>query len=291
MENFKSYFVFNQQQRNGILFLILLIAGLLGVYYFVDFSEEDILDTNSPEVIAIKKEIDSLRNVEIASRKPKKYPFNPNFITDFKGYTLGMSPKEIDRLLKYRSNDKWINSAKDFKRVTQVSDSLLKEISPFFKFPDWVTNPKSKKKNNYKEFIDKPFAKKIDLNKATEEELQKVSGIGVALSKRIITYREKLGGFSSDSQLYNVYGLDDQVIQRTLNEFTVKTPKEIHKMNLNRVSASDIATIPGISFELAKRIWEYRVLRERVEDFSEIEKIEGMTQRKLVGIQLYLTLE
>ncbi len=291
MENFKSYFVFNQQQRNGILFLILLIAGLLGVYYFMDFSEEDILDTTSPEIIAIKKEIDSLRNVEIASRKPKKYPFNPNFITDFKGYTLGMSPEEIDRLMKYRTDNKWINSAKDFKRVTQVSDSLLKEISPFFKFPDWVTNPKPKKKNKYKGFIDKPFAQKTDLNKATEEELQIVSGIGVALSKRIITYREKLGGFSADSQLYNVYGLDDQVTQRTLNEFTVKTPKEIHKMNLNRVSASDIATIPGISFELAKKIWEYRVLRERVEDFSELEKIEGMTQRKLVGIQLYLTLE
>lgn len=291
MENFKSHFVFNRSQRNGILFLILLIAGLLGVYFFIDFSKEDILDTTSPEIICIQKELDSLRQVEIASRKPKMYLFNPNFITDYKGYTLGMSPEEIDRLHKFRNLDKWINSVEDFQKVTKVSDSLLNKISPYFKFPEWVTNPKSKKKFNNNGFKEKTFTQKIDLNIATEEELQKVSGIGPALSKRIIAYRDKLGGFTSDTQLHEVYGLEYQVVQRTLNEFTVKTPKEINKMNLNVISASDIATIPSISFDLAKKIWEYRILRERVENFSELEKIDGMTERKLMGIQLYLTLE
>jgi len=282
--------VFNRQQRNGILFLILLISGFLGVYYFVDFSEENILDTNSPEIISIQKELDSLRKVEIASRKPKIYPFNPNFITDYKGYILGMSPEEIDRLHQFRAEDQWINSVQVFKKVTKVSDSLLKVISPYFKFPEWVTNPKPKKQNN-KGFVEKSFSQKIDLNKATEEELKEVSGIGEALSKRIILYREKLGDFTADSQLYNVYGLDYQVVQRTLNKFTVKTPKDIIKMNVNAVSASDIATIPSISFDLAKKIWEYRILRERVDDFSELENIEGMSQRKFIQIQLYLMLE
>ena len=291
MENFKSHFVFNRSQRNGILFLILLITGLLGVYHFIDFSEEDVLDINSSEIITIQKELDSLRAIEIASRKPKIYPFNPNFITDFKGYTLGMSAEEIDRLHKFRNQDKWVNSVKDFQKVTKVSDSLLNIISTYFKFPEWITNPKPKKKFSNKGYNEKTFAQKVDLNVATVEQLQKISGIGPALSKRIIAYREKLGGFSADVQLQEVYGLEYKVIQRTLNEFTVKTPKEIIKMNLNSISASDIATIPGISFELAKKIWEFRILRERIKDFSELEKIDGMTQRKLMGIQLYLTLE
>ncbi len=292
MENFKSHFVFNRSQRNGILFLLLLIIGLLCVNYFVDFSEENVFNTNSSEIIAIQKELDSLRIAEIAARKPKKYPFNPNFITDFKGYTLGMSPEEIDRLKQFRNKDKWVNSVNDFQKVTKVSDSLLAKISPFFKFPDWVTNPKPKKKY-YKNngFVEKSFQQKIDLNIATQEQLRKVSGIGEALSKRIITYREKLNGFSNDLQLYNVYGLNPEVVKRALNEFTVKTPKVIVMMNLNEVSASDIATVPGISFELAKKIWEFRTLREQINDFSELEKIDGMSQRNLKGIQLYLTLD
>jgi len=196
--------MFNKQERSGILFLVLLITGLLSVYYFVDFSKENILDISSPEISAIQKQIDSLRTLEIERRKPKSFPFNPNYITDFKGYTLGMNTEEIDRLKKYRDEGKWINSKSDFKRVTNVSDSLLKKISPYFKFPEWITNPESSKKSNFKNYSEKTFEQKTDLNKATVIQLQKVNGIGDVLSKRIITYRKKLGGYTSDIQLYNV---------------------------------------------------------------------------------------
>ena len=291
MDEIKSHFVFNRSQRNGILLLILFISGFLVFNYYVDFSEENVLDTDSEEIIVIQKELDSLRTIEIASRKPKIFPFNPNFITDFKGYTLGMSTEEIDRLLAFRNKNKWINSVEDFKKVTKVSDSLLNKISPYFKFPDWVSNPKPKTKYVKKGFKEKTFEQKIDLNIATQVQLEEVNGIGKAFSKRIIDYRNKLGGFTNDIQLYEVYGLDYQVTNRVLNEFTVKTPKIITKMNLNSISASDIATIPGISFDLAKRIWEYRILNERIESFSALENIEGLTERKLKGIQLYLELE
>ncbi len=277
------------------MLLVLLIISLSCVYFFVDFSIENSLDTNSSEIIALQNEIDSLREVELENKMPKKYPFNPNYITDFKGYKLGMSNEEIDRLLKYREEGKWINSVADFKNVTQVSDSLLDEISPYFKFPEWVTNPTKKTAykdfKNEKGFSEKPYAQKPDLNKATPEDLQKISGIGEALSKRIVSFREKLGGFSNDLQLYEVYGLDPAVVQRTLNVFTVKTPKPITKMNLNKASASDISTIPGISFELAKKIWEYKMLHEGVKSFGELDKIEGLSERKLALIQLYLTLD
>lgn len=291
----KSHFTFNKRQRSGILLLLLLIISLLCVYWFVDFSEEDLLDTSSTEIVSMQRELDSLRLVEIENRKPKIFPFNPNYITDYKGYTLGMSNEEIDRLLKYREEGKWINSVSDFKNVTKVSDSLLNEISPYFKFPEWVNNPKSRTDfRDYKSekgFVEKPFDQKIDLNLATEEQLQQVSGIGESLSKRIISFREKLNGFSNDAQLYGVYGLDEAVVKRTLNLFTVKQPKEMVKININKASASDIATVPGISFEMAKKIWEYRTLREKITDFQELEKIEGMSESKLRLIQLYLSIE
>ena len=291
MEKIKSHFVFNKSQRNGILLLLFFISGYLVINYYVDFSKENLLDINSKEVIAIQKELDSLRTIEVESKKPKVFPFNPNFLTDFKGYTLGMSTEEIDRLLAFRKENKWINSVEDFKKVTKVSDSLLNKISPYFKFPDWVTNPKSKNKYVKKRFKEKKFTQKIDLNLATQDQLEAVNGIGKAFSKRIIDYRNKLGGFTNDIQLYQVYGLDFQVANSILKEFTVKTPKKIIKMALNSISASDIATVPSISFDIAKRIWEYRILNEGIKSFSELENIEGLTKRKLQGIQLYLKLE
>ena len=291
MDKIKSYFVFNSSQRNGILFLLLLVSGFAVINNYIDFTTENLLDTNSKEVLAVQKELDSIRTLLTESNQPKIYPFNPNFITDFKGYKLGMSSEEIDRLLDYRKQNKWINSKEDFKKVTKVSDSFLDQISSYFKFPDWISNPKPKYSDWRKGFKEKTFDQKIDLNSANQLELKKVNGIGEALSKRIIDYRDKLGGFTNDIQLYEVYGLDYQLTDKVRNDFTVKTPKEIIKMNLNKISASDIATVPGISFELAKRIWEFRILNERIVDFIELKKIEGLTERKLQGIQLYLKLE
>jgi len=291
MNSLKSHFVFNRSQRNGILLLILLILGLLCFYQFYEFETKDVIDLNSSEVIALQNEIDSLRLAEFESRKPKRYPFNPNFITDFKAYTLGLSPEEYDRLRDYRSKNNWINSKSDFKNVTKVSDSLLEEIGPYFKFPEWLNNPRPKRKTYVNSYTEKTYAQKIDLNLATEAQLQEVSGIGEALSKRITAYREKIGGFSNEVQLQAIWGLRPDVIERVTNLFTVKTPKKIAKMNLKNASASDIATIPGISFDLAKRIWEFVKLRERVESFSELEKIEGLTKGKIQLIQLYLSLE
>ena len=291
MEKIKSHFVFNRSQRNGILLLVFFISGYLVLNYYVDFSKENLLDIKSKEVIAIQKELDSLRTIEVASKMPKVFPFNPNFLTDFKGYALGMSTEEIDRLLAFRKENKWINSVKDFKKVTKVSDSLLNKISPYFKFPDWVTNSKSKNKYVKREFKEKTFKQKIDLNLATQGQLEGLNGIGKTFSKRIIDYRNKLGGFTNDIQLYEVYGLDFQATNSILKEFTVKTPKKIIKMALNSISASDIATVPSISFDIAKKIWEFRILNEGIKSFSELDNIEGLTKRKLQGIQLYLKLE
>lgn len=293
MSTLKSLFLFSKKQRIGILLLLTVIVILQGVYFFVDFSSEEI-SINENELFLFNKEIDSLRLVELEKQKPKIYPFNPNFITDYKGYTLGMSNQEIDRLLAYRKQNKWINSAKDFQQVTKVSNSLLKQISPYFKFPEWVIKPKTSKANIYKNNSyskqPKTFQQKIDLNTATAIQLQKINGIGEALSNRIVNFRNKQGGFIANVQLQEVYGLKPEVILRITNEFTVKTPKPIAKINLNQATRDQLVTIPYIDYELAHAIIEQRTLREGFKDFAELTKVKDFPVAKIEIIKLYLTL-
>ncbi|MCB0457526.1 MAG: helix-hairpin-helix domain-containing protein [Flavobacteriaceae bacterium] len=285
----KSHFRFSSSEQSGILFLAVIIVVLLYLNYFSGNSSETSFQINTPELLKIQQEIDSLRVSEIERKKPKIYPFNPNFITDFKAYTLGMTPKEFDRLKAYREEGKWINSVTDFQKVTGVNQKWIDSISPYFKFPEWVTNP-TKKANVYTK-KEPSYSEKIDLNKATQEQLQEVSGIGEVLGARIIHYREKLGGFTADVQLYFVFGLNAEVTRKALQKFTVKTPKEIRKMNINEVSVSDIATLPGISFEQGKAIWEFVRVRNGIENLEELSKIEGITAHKLQLITLYLFAE
>ncbi len=290
MLHLKSHFEFNKPQRSGILFVCALIVGLLCVLQFYSPQPSLLLDICSPQIVKQQAYVDSLRKEALEKKKPKRYPFNPNFISDYKAYTLGLTPLEFDRLSRFRGSNKWIHSIADFKEVTKVSDSLLAIIGPLFKFPDWVV--KSKAASAQKSLsVGLSYTDKIDLNTATQIQLQKVRGIGPALSARIISYRDKLGGFSVDKQLQNVWGLSQQVVANVLAGFTVKTPNPIKQIAINTASVSDIATIPGISFDFAKEIWEFRILRQKIESLSELKKIEGMTASKYALIELYLHIQ
>ena len=283
--------MFTKQQRSGIFVLLLLILILQSIYFFVDFSSEEIqVDRN--DLSLFQAEVDSLKLIKIEESKPKIYPFNPNFITDYKGYTLGMTTAEIDRLLNFRKQNKWVNSVKDFQNVTEVSDSLLAKISPYFKFPDWVTNPKPKAQYSYSNNSKpKTFDQKLNLNTATAQQLKKVNGIGEKLSERIVTYRTKLGGsFIADVQLLDVYGLSPEVIKRTLNEFTVKDAKPITKLNLNTATVEELVSIQHIDYEIAHFIIEERALREGFKSLDELTKVKDFPVKKIEIIKLYLTL-
>ncbi len=285
-----SPFYFSRGERLGIISLLLAIIGLLCLVHWVPIPRSRTFQLSSDEMDRLQYQLDSLRCIALEEKEPKLYPFNPNFMTDYKAYTLGVTPDQYDRLRAYRESGQWINSSADFKKVTQVPDSVLQRISPYFKFPDWVTNPKKRSKPAFvknKEFK----GEKMDLNSATVEQLQEVSGIGKVLSQRIVDKRSQLGGFSHDLQLHTVWGLKPEVVKKALERFEVKTPKPIVKMNINSASASDLSTIPGISFDLGKKIWEFVYLREGISDFEELAKIEELSPQKLQLIQLYLLIE
>ncbi|WP_405576638.1 ComEA family DNA-binding protein [Winogradskyella sp. Asnod2-B02-A] len=294
----KSHFLFTNQQRNGIFLLLAVIVIFQCVYWFMPniltSTTEDIPE-NESKLETFRKEVDSLRLVEIENRKPKIYPFNPNYITDYKGYTLGMTNEEIDRLHKFRESNQWVNSAKDFQKITKVSDSFLDIISPYFKFPDWVTNPKPKAKtysNSYSNSSSpKLYNQKVDLNLATASQLKKVYGVGEKLSERIIKYRNKYkGGFISDVQLSEIYGLSPEVIERIKNDFTVKTPRAIKTFNLNTATRDELVTIQFVDYEVAHNIIEERSLRDGFKSIEELMKVEDFPIKKFDIIKLYLYL-
>lgn len=287
---FKSHFKFSKNQRNGIFLLIVIILGLQCLYFYIDFSRPDI-QVNTEKLAGFQKEIDSLRAVEVEKRTPKTYPFNPNYITDYKGYTLGMNNEEIDRLITFRNEGNWINSVKQFQEVTKVSDSLLNVISPYFKFPERVTSPKPARAITYQK-IPKTFDQKRDLNTVTAKQLQKVNGIGEYYSEKIIKLRNKfIGGFIADIQLQDVNGLTPELIEKITDEFTVKTPRQIKKINLNTATIEELVTIQHIDYDVAHHIIEQRQLREGYKSLDELTKVKDFPVNKIDIIKLYLSLD
>lgn len=61
----------------------------------------------------------------------------------------------------------------------------------------------------------------VDLNKATQSELEAVKGLGPAKAKAIITYREKQGAFKSVDDLDKVKGFGKATVDKLRPELTV----------------------------------------------------------------------
>jgi len=292
MKKFKSHFWYNKRQRNGILFLTGLILIIQFLYFFWQFDSDE-KKFSVDNSATMQQRIDSLKT--IANEQPIIFPFNPNFISDFKGYQLGMSLEEIDKLLAYRKTGAFVNSTEEFQEVTQINDSLLAAISPYFKFPEWVD---SKKRTGEKLIIKKDIEQKSvlkiikkDINTATEKDLQKINGIGEKLAKRIISYRDLLQGYSYDEQLFEVYYLDEETAQKVLQHFCVIEKPSIDKLNLNEATFKEILHLPYIDYALTQRIFNYKREVNKIEALEELKKIDSFPLEKFDRIALYLTTE
>lgn len=258
-------FGYGRRERNGVLCLFFLVLCLSFwrsslFSFFLEEEKEAICFENNQNPSVFKKN--------------QMYNYNPNFITDEFGYRLGMSVEEIDRLLFYRSQKKWVRSAKKFQEVTLVSDSLLTVLSQCFRFPSF----KEKKQ---------VFSKK-DINITTAKELQSVYGVGPVLSKRIVRYRNRLRGFSLEKQLKEVWGLNSEVVVRILRKFEIKKVPTIEKININTATFKEVLSVVYLDYSQTLAIFKYKNRVGKIESLHELKKIEGFPVEKYDRIVLYL---
>ena len=283
--------MFSSGHRNGIFILLIIIFVLqiiiLNFNSISTFFVKDSDEQTNTKWLAFQRKIDSLK-LQKSEREVKLYPFNPNYITDYKGYMLGMSVEEIDRLHQFRKEGKFVNSVSDFKNVTKVSDSLLNKISPYFKFPDWVTAKVNSKKDQH-QFFEKKKIEKKNLNSASKEELMTVYGIGDKLSDIILRDKEKFGEFTSIEQLQHVWGITPETFENIKKSFFIeRTSANLIKIKINEASTKTLAQFPYFNYKIAKEIVTYRSMNGGIKDFEELTKIKEFPIEKIEIIVLYL---
>lgn len=276
-----------KQQKRGVLGLLCCCILLQIAYLMIDISSPPAAFSQE-NLIAFQQRIDSLKAQEKATQYTVN-PFNPNFISDYKAYILGISAEQLSRLQSFRETGKYVNSAKEFQEVTGVSDSLLATIEPLFKFPDWVTQKKTGYPSSYDK---KPTAKiiKKDLNTATAEDLLPIRGIGEKLSERILKYRERLGGFSSKKQLGEIYGLSEEVISEIWRYFDLLSPAHVTKIELNQASKKELSKIPYLSYREVEALLIFRSERGNLSSLNDLQAI-NFSAEKIEQLSWYLKVE
>jgi len=98
---------------------------------------------------------------------------------------------------------------------------------------------------------------RLELNRADTLELRRIRGIGAATSRRIVDYRQRLGGFLRTEQLLEVYGMDSLTYEVVLKYLTLDTGF-VKPLDVNGMDLEGLADHPYVGWNLAKKIVAYR---------------------------------
>lgn len=112
----------------------------------------------------------------------------------------------------------------------------------------------------------------IDINTADSVVWVALNGIGPGFAKRIMTYREKLGGFYQVDQLKEVYGLDSIWVNE--NKALLKVGAGVYRfLKINQLEWKDFKH-PYLPYGQSKIVMAYRKQHGVLKDFEALEKIQ-----------------
>ena len=97
----------------------------------------------------------------------------------------------------------------------------------------------------------------IELNSADSAKLTELKGIGASFARRIVNYRNRLGGFINKDQLKEVYGMDDDRYAEMQAQVSVD-PSHIQKIHINKVDFESLKHFPYLTFKQMNAIVQFR---------------------------------
>ncbi len=199
--------------------------------------------------------------------------FDPNTISLDSLLEMNVPSRIARTLIKYREKGGQFWKKEDLQRIYGVDSVLYAALEPHIRIPARSVKTQKTKKTFPKNVHKRKAPPKIEINKAGPEEWQRLYGIGPVLSKRIVKFREALGGFRTIDQVGETYGLADSVFQqiRPFLQLT-ETPR---KIDLNRCSLEVLAAHPYINWKLARRIISYR---QQHGPFQDLEDLRGIKE-------------
>ena len=173
------------------------------------------------------------------ARKPgrtyESFAFDPNTVSVADLQRLGLSERQAESIENYRSKGGRFRSKEDFRKMYVVSDTLFARLEAYIDIP------------------------KLELNRADSAALVALRGIGPYYARKILDYRERLGGFVDAAQLLEIEGIDADRLASFSEDVTVDA-KKIRKIDLWHASDTVLARHPYIGAKGARSVLRYRQL-------------------------------
>ena len=244
----------------------------------------------------------------------KWFVFDPNTATEDELEKLPLPKYIVNNIIKYRATGARFKSAEQFSRIYGIAP-YIDELEPYLKIetsinisqkapdsgPKTLASSDSTNLNSpvLKDTLTttksstasvKPKKEKdivVDINSATEYELMMVPGVGQWYSKKLLEVRDRMGGFLSKDQIYELSGIPSERLDPIMPHINVN-PASIQKWKINKAMASEIYRHPYLSNRQAKILILYRENHRGIKDADDLRKIKIFTEQEVQRLLPYL---
>ncbi len=309
-----EYLNFTRRERNGVLVLLALIVILIIAPFFFPF----FIKKNSYDRTAFEKEIAGLiitqndsaekftskkfednnnpRYQPYAKNDFSKQPisgelfyFDPNTLNESGWKKLGLRDKTIATIKNYLSKGGKFYKPEDIGKIWGISSEDAARLIPFVQIEKAAFTSNDQTKTFEKTFVERPkyVPTTVDINNADTTAYIALPGIGSKLSQRIITFRDKLGGFYAVDQVGETFGLPDSTFQKIKPRLSI-SKIDLKQLNINTASLEDLKSHPYIRYQIANALVQFRTQHGNFLALSDIKKIVLITDELYGKLTPYL---
>ena len=209
--------------------------------------------------------------------KAEPFHFDPNTAGKEDFTRLGLSGKTAQSILNYRSKGGHFYKKEDFGKIYTLDTADYKRLEPWIEIVE--TERKEKKfagsGSHFPKFEKKDWAPQpIDINVAKAEDWEQFRGIGPGFAKRIVNFRENLGGFVSVAQVAETYKLPDSTFQN-MREYLQMPTGVFRPLKVNSAGMEELKSHPYLNSFQATIIFNYRKQHGKFTDLDNMKKIKA----------------
>lgn len=278
---FQDAFGVNRSEARGItillpiIFIIVFSEPLFRLVRPVEpFSKKEVQQLDS--LVALWEEGDSIARVY--------FRFNPNTASVEQLESLGIHPRISTRIRLFREKGGEFSTRNDLLKIYGFDSALYTLLYAYIDLPEQMNHERLSVDRQKHVFPTRGSRTPFDLNEADTTTLEEIRGIGKVLARRIIKFREKLGGFIHLDQLYEVYGLDSVTV-KTLAKACFIAPSFVpKKIDLNNVSENQFMH-PYLSRNQARAIVAFRKQHgpyQAMADLRKVALIDSVTYHRIL---------
>ena len=224
----------------------------------------------------------------------ERFAFDPNTADSTQLLRLGLQSWQIRNIYRYREAGGVFHKPQDFARLYGLTLKQYRQLEPYIRIAkeynmmarDYISDekPAALQRDSLVRPQKLSPQERVAVNQADTTLLQRVPGIGPYYARRIVSYRQRLGGYYRMEQLLEIEGFPESA----LNYFSIADDAVVRKLNVNRLSLNELRQHPYMGYYRAKQIVDFRRTHGRISSLNELSLSKDFTPEVIERLEHYV---